>query len=223
MAELINIDSDFTSIHLNDENEGRQAFFDMIMETLENDCIFPRFQIGAKLSKGVGGYFTDHLGIDKICLPDIVTIEDNLVTFKDDENFAIFVHEACHFLHFTRDHGEFTMPSLLGEVYEMDDIVASMKIRRQAEFEAGWRAMKMDMAYHLFPGSRINLDVNLKNMMNYDLPSQSKEWKEKWNKKIKKFKKTDDEDPEYEKFMHKICNKVKDFLEWEDPKHEIKL
>ena len=95
----------------------------------------------------------------------------------------------------------------------------------------------------LYPGSRQVLETNLINMMNYDLPNQTPEWKEKYRAKVKPyFDSLKDETGRiiYDdkgntilgdlidrdglmKFQQEIRDKVKKFSDWADPKHEIKL
>ena len=149
--EIYKILSDFESWQLDDPNPGRQEFFGEVMSALENNEMgIATFNIGVPMPKGAGGYFTNHLNLDKICLPSIVKVdEDNhILTFTEDtseedeeeqenkgtetvevkkltaeEAFAIFVHEACHFLHFSRDNGEFISPLMKGKVYSMQELI----------------------------------------------------------------------------------------------------
>lgn len=269
--EIYKILSDFESWQLDDPNPGRQEFFGEVMSALENNEMgIATFNIGVPMPKGAGGYFTNHLNLDKICLPSIVKVdEDNhILTFTEDtseddeeeeenkgtetvevkkltaeEAFAIFVHEACHFLHFSRDNGEFISPLMKGKVYTMEELIKSPRVRREAEFEAGYRSVRYDKMYNLYPGSRQVLETNLVNMMNYDLPNQTPEWKEKYRAKVKPYFDTlkdetgriiyDDKGNTIlgdlvdrdglMKFQQEIRDKVKKFSEWADPKHEIKL
>lgn len=269
--EIYKIYSDFESWQLNDPNTGRQEFFSEVMSALENNEMgIATFNIGVPMPKGAGGFFTNHLNLDKICLPSIVKIdeENHLITFTDDtsedeeeeedgdeqekievrkttaeEAFAIFVHEACHFLHFSRDNGEFISPLMKGKKYTMEEMVKSPNLRREAEFEAGYRSVRYDKMYNLYPNSRQIIETNLVNMMNYDLPKQKPEWKEKYKAKIKPFfeplkdnfgriiyddngntimGKLKDHDG-LMNYQQEMRNMVQKFSEWADPHHEIKL
>ena len=130
-----------------------------------------------------------------------------------------------------------------GKVYTMEELIKSPKVRREAEYEAGYRSVRYDKMYNLYPGSRQVLETNLVNMMNYDLPNQTPEWKEKYRAKIKPyFDVMKDETGRiiYDdngntilgelvdrdglmKYQQEIRNNVQKFSEWADPKHEIKL
>lgn len=259
--EIYKITHDFESWNLNDPNPGRQEFFQIVMNALENTELgFATFNIGVPMDKNVGGYFTDHLALEKICLPDIVKVDEanHLLTFTDrlpdpevpddelmtaEESFAVFVHEACHFLHFSRDNGVFSSPLMKGRSYSMEELMHSPKVRREAEFEAGYRSVFYDKVYNMYPGSRQILDTNLINMMNYDTKNQTKEWKEKFQELTRPFygdakdetgalilddkgnpvSSEELEDKQgYKAFMQSIRDQVERFTEWADPKHEIK-
>ena len=267
--EIFKIYTDFESWQLDDPNPGRQEFFSEVMSALENnDLGLATFNIGVPMEKGTGGYFTNRLNLDKICLPNIVKVDEanHLIKFVDqqfepeeiededpalmkeltmnaEESFAVFVHEACHFLHFSRDKGEFISPLMKGKTYSMDELVRSPKVRREAEFEAGYRSVKYDLIYKLCPGTRRILETNLVNMMNYDLKNQTPEWKESYTNATRPFydlaKDKDgnvifgsdglpqigrlkDKDG-LMKYNQSIRDKVQRFTEWADPYHVIEL
>lgn len=267
--EIFKIYMDFESWQLDDPNPGRQEFFAEVMSALENnDLGLATFNIGVPMEKGTGGYFTNRLNLDKICLPNIVKVDEanHLIKFVDqqfepeeiededpalmkelsmnaEESFAVFVHEACHFLHFSRDKGEFISPLMKGKTYTMDELVHSPKVRREAEFEAGYRSVKYDLIYKLCPGTRRILETNLVNMMNYDLKNQTPEWKESYTNATRPFydlaKDKDgnvifgsdglpqigrlkDKDGLL-KYNQSIRDKVQRFTEWADPHHVIEL
>lgn len=267
--EIFKIYMDFESWQLDDPNPGRQEFFAEVMSALENnDMGLATFNIGVPMEKGTGGYFTNRLNLDKICLPNIVKVDEanHLIKFVDqqfepeeiededpalmkdltmnaEESFAVFVHEACHFLHFSRDKGEFISPLMKGKTYSMDELVRSPKVRREAEFEAGYRSVKYDLIYKLCPGTRRILETNLVNMMNYDLQNQTPEWKESYTNATRQFydlaKDKDgnvifgsdglpqigrlkDKDGLL-KYNQSIRDKVQRFTEWADPYHVIEL
>lgn len=265
-ADTFDITHDFTSWTLNDPNPGRQEYFAEIMDALENNWTgFATFSVGVPMSKGIGGYFSNQHYLDQINLPNIVKadISTKTITFVDEvvdpeymeehpdyeplkkeDAFAIFVHESAHFLHFSRDNGEFEAPTMKGCRYGIEDIANNMKIRRMAEYEAGYRAIKYNAIYRLFPeGDRTILNSNLHNMMNYDQDNQTKAWKEKYDELTGKFRESAkdadghvrlDENGKviksskikdkagYRKFLDDIVNKVNKFSEWAEPDHEIK-
>lgn len=261
-----NISCDFQEWTLDDPNPGRREFFASVMDALENnESGFATFSVGVPMEEGVGGYFTNTLNLDqinlpKIAVPDIVnkTIKfvDETVSsefmkehpdyepMKAEKAFAIFVHEACHFLHLSRDQGEFTSPLMKGKVYTMDQLIHSPKVRREAEFEAGYRSVYYNAIHRLYPaGDRTILETNITNMMNYDKQNQSREWWKKYNEIIKPWLKDERDEhghlvidnhgqvvksgeienmDAYKEFVDGLISKVEKFTEWADPKHEIK-
>lgn len=243
-GQIQNIIEGFEDWKLDDPNPGRQEFFSTVMSALENnESGFASFAIGIPMEKGVGGYYTERLGQDQINLPDIAEMDWDTLTFRfhgekvsDQDDpidkemaFAIFVHEACHFLHLSRDGGEFTSPNMVGEIMDMDGIVTSTKLRREAEFEAGYRSVKYNAMFQLFPeGDRTILDMNLRNMLNYDIPSQSKEWMEEYDRITKQWcepkssKIAKGHQQDFRDFQNGLIARVQRFTEWTDPKHEIK-
>lgn len=265
--KIFKIINDFESWQLDDPNPGRQDFFAEVMSALENNELgLATFNIGVPMEKGVGGYFTNHLNLDKLCLPEIVKVDEANHTIKfveqtfendededidpimlkemsmsPEESFAVFVHEACHFLHFSRDGGEFISPLMKGKKYTMNEMVQSPKLRRECEYEAGYRSVRYDLLYKLCPGSRQILDTNLINMTNYDFKNQTPEWKNKYDELTKQFYDLDADvcgnvilgpngmpvsgklkDREgLMKFNKALREKVQKFTEWADPNHVI--
>ena len=261
-----NISCDFQDWTLDDPNPGRREFFSTVMDALENnESGFATFSVGVPMEEGVGGYFTNTLSLDQINLPRIAVpdIANKTIKFVDEtvsadfmkehpdyepmtaeKAFAIFVHEACHFLHFSRDQGEFTSPLMKGKSYTMEQLIHSPKVRREAEFEAGYRSVYYNAIHRLYPEcDRTILETNISNMMNYDKQNQSREWKDKYNEIIKPWMKDlrdemghlvldnqgkvvksgeiEDLDS-YRAFTNGLIAKVEKFTEWADPKHEIK-
>lgn len=261
-----NISCDFQDWTLDDPNPGRREFFSTVMDALENnESGFATFSVGVPMEEGVGGYFTNTLSLDQINLPRIAVpdIANKTIKFVDEKvstefmkehpdyepmtaekAFAIFVHEACHFLHLSRDQGEFTSPLMKGKSYTMEQLIHSPKVRREAEFEAGYRSVYYNAIHRLYPeGDRTILETNISNMMNYDKQNQSREWKDKYNEIIKPWMKdlrdemghlvidnqgkvvksgeVEDLDA-YKTFTKGLISKVEKFTEWADPKHEIK-
>lgn len=261
-----NISCDFQEWTLDDPNPGRREFFASVMDALENnESGFATFSVGVPMEEGVGGYFTNTLNLDqinlpKIAVPDIVnktikfvdeTVSSEFIKehpdyepMKAEKAFAIFVHEACHFLHLSRDQGEFTSPLMKGKVYTMDQLIHSPKVRREAEFEAGYRSVYYNAIHRLYPaGDRTILETNITNMMNYDKQNQSRDWWNKYNEIIKPWLKDARDEhghlvidnhgqvvksgeienmDAYKEFVDGLISKVEKFTEWADPKHEIK-
>lgn len=261
-----NISCDFQDWTLDDPNPGRREFFATVMDAMENnESGFATFSVGVPMEEGVGGYFTNTLNLDQINLPRIAVpdIANKTIKFVDEtvspdfmkehpdyepmtaeKAFAIFVHEACHFLHFSRDQGEFTSPLMKGKSYTMEQLIHSPKVRREAEFEAGYRSVYYNAIHRLYPeGDRTILETNITNMMNYDKQNQSREWWDKYREIIKPWMKdlrdenghlvldnqgkvvksgeVEDLDS-YRAFTNGLISKVQKFTEWADPKHEIK-
>ena len=261
-----NISCDFQDWTLDDPNPGRREFFATVMDAMENnESGFATFSVGVPMEEGVGGYFTNTLNLDQINLPRIAVpdIANKTIKFVDEtvspdfmkehpdyepmtaeKAFAIFVHEACHFLHFSRDQGEFTSPLMKGKSYTMEQLIHSPKVRREAEFEAGYRSAYYNAIHRLYPeGDRTILETNITNMMNYDKQNQSREWWDKYREIIKPWMKdlrdekghlvldnqgkvvksgeVEDLDS-YRAFTNGLISKVQKFTEWADPKHEIK-
>ena len=261
-----NISCDFQDWTLDDPNPGRREFFATVMDAMENnESGFATFSVGVPMEEGVGGYFTNTLNLDQINLPRIAVpdIANKTIKFVDEtvsadfmkehpdyepmtaeKAFAIFVHEACHFLHFSRDQGEFTSPLMKGKSYTMEQLIHSPKVRREAEFEAGYRSVYYNAIHRLYPeGDRTILETNITNMMNYDKQNQSREWWDKYREIIKPWMKdlrdekghlvldnqgkvvksgeVEDLDS-YRAFTNGLISNVQKFTEWADPKHEIK-
>ena len=261
-----NISCDFQDWTLDDPNPGRREFFATVMDAMENnESGFATFSVGVPMEEGVGGYFTNTLSLDQINLPRIAVpdIANKTIKFVDEtvspdfmkehpdyepmtaeKAFAIFVHEACHFLHFSRDQGEFTSPLMKGKSYTMEQLIHSPKVRREAEFEAGYRSVYYNAIHRLYPeGDRTILDTNITNMMNYDKQNQSREWWDKYREIIKPWMKDLRDEKghlvldnqgkvvksgevenldSYRAFTDGLISKVEKFTEWADPKHEIK-
>ena len=261
-----NISCDFQDWTLDDPNPGRREFFATVMDAMENnESGFATFSVGVPMEEGIGGYFTNTLNLDQINLPRIAVpdIANKTIKFVDEtvspefmkehpdyepltaeKAFAIFVHEACHFLHFSRDQGEFTSPLMKGKSYSMEQLIHSPKVRREAEFEAGYRSVYYNAIHRLYPeGDRTILETNITNMMNYDKQNQSREWWDKYREIIKPWMKDLRDEhghlvldnqgkvvksgevenlDSYRAFTKGLISKVEKFTEWADPKHEIK-
>jgi len=126
--------------------------------------------------KEIGGYFTtNYLEMDKIVIPETscdVDLHDKAGTikFRNDEQFAIFLHEVSHYFHVIRDKGKYISlefrdrkPYKPGEHGEH-----SRSEIPYLEYEAGWRSLYYSDIYNLFPeGDRTVLETNLTNIRHY--------------------------------------------------------
>ena len=86
--EIKKIVYDFESWQLDDPNPGRREFFAEVMSALENNELgLATFNIGVPMDKGTDGYFTNHLNLDKICLPSIAEVDEvnHLIKFVDEK------------------------------------------------------------------------------------------------------------------------------------------
>lgn len=216
---MIKITENFTDLRLNTDNEGKALFFDKIMaEMQERD--FAILKIGVKMPAGAAGFFTDILAIDQINLPESVEIDGNVITFTDSNAFEIFMHEACHFEHLAVDDGYFKAPTLRGERVDMNAVIDDRTeiLRRNTEYEAGWRSVYYSKIYKMGNERRV-INLNLANLINYDISKQEKETFKILNKRIKaepKGTKTLD-------IFSDIFAKVNKFSEWADPLHKIEI
>lgn len=150
-------------------SKGRLEFFKDVTTLLSNQ--FMGCLIFGKKKEGVGGYFTKSGFIPRIVMPhDIATYDETFIKFNDDEQFAIFVHEASHFLHFIRDNGKYTAPSLQSKGFAnyKEGIGFSNNKIIDLEYEAGYRALVNSKLYEMFADDdRTVLESNLTNMTNY--------------------------------------------------------
>ena len=224
----IRIHKHFTDVVLDDPNTGRQRYWKDVMTQLEEQP-FAVLKIGVPMPGMGAAYFCVKNGIVNICLSkDAATYEDNKIKFTKESDFAIFVHEAAHFQHIVVDNGFWRSPSLMNETPLTEDripIVIGLKSEgarlrsieiRNVEYEAGWRAMFNDKVYKLFPGSRELMEVQMSNLLMYDLCRQPKEWRDK----LDTLAKTDEEANAY---VRQHClSAYKKYSEWADPNHIIK-
>ena len=159
--------------------EGRARFWDDLADFMSTR-FFANIQFDKKPPSGIEAYFSrSRFDYDTIYIPEDkarVTLEGSgvgttgTVEFVDDYAFALFLHEASHYIHLIKDGGKFTAPSL-----ESRKAVAMTKSGAHAavdtidlEYEAGYRSLRTSKAYGLFPeGDRTVLELNLSNMLNY--------------------------------------------------------
>lgn len=215
---MIQITSDFKSYKLDSPNKNRCDFWDEIMNELDNSW-FPLLVLQANLEFGVGGYYSDEFSLDEIALGNKVHLNETerLISFEDDWEFAIFVHEASHFRHLGRDEG-LLVSTGLKEFLTMEMVTSDKKFRRQAEFEAGMRSMIYAKEGGLFDNMRIPLELNLHNMLYYDYKNLTEEGKKIYEKACElKFQE------QFDMLKDAFYRHVKTFEEWEDPAHKIKM
>lgn len=227
----IRIHKHFTDYTLNTDNPGRQLFFYSVMAELQKQP-FAVFKIGVDMP-GIGSaYYGVKNGIVNLCLGHgAATLEDNVITFKDDVTFGMFVHEASHFFHMTVDRGLCKSPALFQKGVLIPEEKAAAHIQslsseverlmspliRDLEYEAGWRAMYSDKKYKMFPGTRMMLEMQIGNLVMYDLTHQSDEWKAKLNEQL------GGDNSKFLNWFHENSLPLyKKYSEWEDPNHIIK-
>lgn len=58
---------------------------------------------------GLGGMEVEYSNCNFVVLP-MDFLESGVVTFKDDEAAAVFIHELCHYLHFANNCGRYLAP-----------------------------------------------------------------------------------------------------------------
>lgn len=170
------IDTAFETVKLNDNSkyaEGRKLFFNYIMSKLQevDDVGLACFIIGRKL-EGAGGYFTAADEVARIVLPEgsaTYNPKTKELTFKDDDEFTIFIHEASHFLHLVCDKGKFISPSF-EHLKPMEHAASNGHHRsntKYLEYEAGYRSLYYNGMYDMFEDNSQIMRMNLMNMMHY--------------------------------------------------------
>lgn len=213
------IDSAFETVKLNDNSayaDGRKMFFSYIMSKLQevDDVGLACFIIGRKLA-GAGGYFTGADEVNRIVLPEGSATYDpktKELTFKDDDEFTIFIHEASHFMHLVVDKGEFISPSFK-HLKPMAYAASNGHLRsntKYLEYEAGYRSLYFNEIYEMFEDNSQILRMNLMNMMHYMKVKSSEEF-------IEEYKKLTD-DAAKKEFLQKrkdeIDEKLKSITKW---------
>lgn len=160
------------NVELLDDSEyaaGRKEFFNYVKHVL-SEQLLGVLMFERKL-EDVGGYFTPEGFVAQIVLPDdCAECTETTVKFKDEQQFAIFVHEASHFLHIIKDNGRYIADSLKelpAATYKQGQGFVGNKIIN-LEYEAGYRSLYYSLLYNMFPeNDRTILDCNLTNMANY--------------------------------------------------------
>lgn len=216
MNEVKKFYSDFTKLKLNAENKGMIDFWNKIMIALEAEK-YAALKIGMGFRESVKGVFHNLKYINTINLDSSWTEENGVFSFKGDEDFAYFVHEASHFLHLCVDEGKYICP--LFESEDVDESKFSDKElykTRKNEYEAGWRSVLYDLYYDIFKNKRIILDVNLRNLINYDIKLSNHESKETLVKRLKEASKE-----EFKDITNEVINRVDKISKWFDPSHEF--
>lgn len=214
----VKLHTDCAATKLVSTNSGQCQFFTHVMEKLDEQQ-FGVFVIGKKV-EGAGGYFTEKNLVTRIVLPEGTATYDevnNTISFPSDKNFAIFVHEASHFLHMVVDKGHYMAKPLRG----MEDISINskdfldMKYRKYIEYEAGWRSLVYNQRYNMDIADVI-LKVNLTNMSNYLSESEDyqtyikKPSEDIFNKKMEFFKNTKAKQEDVVKWTEEVFNPAMD-------------
>ena len=218
----IKIMSGFTDIRLDDPCEGRQDFFNMVMNSMQEiedrgTDGFCAFIIGRKI-EGIGGYFTGEDYIFRLVLPEGVAEYDEdkkLIKFKDDKQFGIFVHEASHFLHLVVDKGEFISPSF--EHLEPMKLAATNghhhSNTKYMEFEAGYRSLYYNKIYEMYPEDDKTIwDLNMHNMLNYVTFKGHEEFQEE----LRKLKDPEEIDKKIKEKTDEVLEMTKGITKWSE-------
>lgn len=183
-----------------DDNPGRQSFWHYITDYMASQ-LFSTILFKEDFDKNISGYFTEDLYMGDQVLKEITGLilpiksavictesGKESIKFNTDKDFAVFIHEAAHYLHIVKDKGVYRCPFLQDK--DQSEIFL--------EYEAGWRSLEYNYQYKMFPkNDRTILELNLKNMLHYieiinkkDYIGKDKEYKERqkaWVKSINKF------------------------------------
>lgn len=152
--------------------ENRKMFWDCLTAYISKR-FFGAIEIDG-IFKEIGGYFeTNYFEMDKIVIPEDtcdVDMDKKTIKFRNDEKFAIFLHEVSHYYHIKKDKGKFISRDLEDmKPYSPGEHGEHFKpMVKYLEYEAGWRSLYYNDIYGLFPeGDRTVLEVNLRNMQHY--------------------------------------------------------
>lgn len=217
--------SGFNEVVLKDNSqfaEGRKDYFKYIMGKLEEVDNEPErfgfagaaFILGRKL-ENAGGYFTGRDSIARIVLPeDSATYDETTkeIEFKDDREFAIFVHESSHFIHLVCDKGEFMSPEFeklkpMSRAAEYGHVKTNAKY---IEYEAGWRSLYSNRCFEMFPDDSFIFEMNLQNMLHYMVFDASDAFK----KDLKEAKTPEELEKACDTHKDEYDNAVKDIKKW---------
>lgn len=165
---------DLPNVELIDESpfsNNRKAFFNYVKNIMTAETTVCSVLEFNTIDADLGGFFNKVVAIPKIVLPeDCAELTDNSIKFNDDKKFAIFIHEASHFLHFIADHGVFKADSLKDHkpaIYKVGEGFTNAS-RTDLEYEAGYRSLYYNLIYGMFdPADRTVIETNLINMLNY--------------------------------------------------------
>lgn len=221
MADL-RFTKDFSRIELDSNVQGERDFFALVMQQLE-DQTFAVFKVGVPMPEGAMAYFTVKKGIANISLSEgAASFHDGKVKFKDAAAFAVFMHESSHFQQECVDDGMFRHPRLFGQRVLQTECFETIRREglspresiavRDFEYEAGWRALVSAKKFGLFKGSRLLLEQQLENLVNYDIHRQDREW-------IDAFYGLEAE--RRQEYIDSAIAGVGKLSEWEDPWHKL--
>lgn len=219
---IIKICHSFTDYKLISDNPGQQKYWDELMKELENN-IFSVLCFNMPMETNTAAYFTNTTGFrntfDCICCPEniaIIDLQNKTVKFNSEHDFAVFVHETCHWKHLVRDKGICTAKGLNGKIYTSKD--TDPVHRRDIEYEAGWRAIVLDNLYHLFE-PRMSLNINLINIFTYDVKNVPEDTLKEFKELIKDI----DKNIYIKILIDSFISKIEKFSDWSDPKHELDI
>jgi hypothetical protein len=163
-------------------------------------------QFDEKPKKATAYFQRQSLQVDRIYMPEDsaeIKLEGSgaetkgSIRFVDDHSFAVFLHEASHYLHLIKDHGNFMAPTIKDRPKKLMTKTGAhhQDFTIDFEYEAGYRSLKYARLYNMFPeNDRTVLDLNLVNMLNYLTILNSDDFDgcdpEVWKRRIKEWPKT---------------------------------
>ena len=184
---------------------GRTRFWHDLQDFMSRQLIaFIQFD---EKPKNAEAYFQrQSLQVDRIYMPENsaeIKLEGSdaetkgTIRFVDDHSFALFLHEASHYLHLIKDHGNFMAPTIKDRPKKLMTKTGAhhRDFTVDFEYEAGYRSLKYARLYNMFPeNDRTVLDLNLVNMLNYLTILNSNDFEgcdpEVWKRRVKEWPKT---------------------------------
>lgn len=213
--------SDIHDLKLDYDNDGVQAYWQDLLQELEN-----RPTGGVLISdirEGVGGTYTNKYSIDCVTFNKKYTEYDekNHILKLQDLGLQTLIHEGAHFLHIGVAEGKYSAPCYKDcKPFKMDRSIdcqnkeTGRTNRYMCEFEAGYRAVVSAVMYDMGIEDLV-IACNLRNLLNYAKECQS------WLKEL--YDKRDETDKlltdKIDKFVDAVCldyMKDKKFVDIED-------
>jgi|SRR5690554_193931 len=209
---MYEIKKDFTKYKLIDKNKGRVEFWDRVMRGLQN-CEFSILIFTEITSKTIECFYENENYLEKIYITGNWKVNNFEVTYDTEIDYCCFLHEASHFLHLSVDDQVSIVPENNNK--KIEHIKENI---REIEYEAAYRSVFYSKQYKMFLGSRTVLDINLLNLLHYDIKFQPKEWQKKYSEKTKNMSKEEVFD-----YNKKLVNKINKIIDWYDKNHKIDL